>query len=59
VESYKRIITLAAPLEGNANLAAIHSAFEHLNHLKPRALNEPTCGNDHATLKAARAAMVC
>src|ERR1700712_4137332 len=50
-ESYRRIITVAAPLEGDANLAAIRSAFERLNHPKPRALNEPTCGNDHATLR--------
>jgi hypothetical protein len=38
------------PLEGDANLAAIRSAFERLNHPKPRALNGPTCGNDHAAL---------
>jgi hypothetical protein len=42
------------PSEGDTNLAAIRSAFGHLNHPKSRTLNGPTCGNDHAALGCAR-----
>jgi hypothetical protein len=44
---------------GRRKFGAIRSAFERLNHPKPRALNEPSRGCDHATLEAARASMVC
>jgi hypothetical protein len=50
IESCERIITVAAPSEGDTNLAAIPSAFGRLNHPKPRALNRPTCGNHYAAL---------
>jgi hypothetical protein len=46
----QRTVAASATIESDANLAAIRSAFERLNHRKPGALNEPTCGTDHATL---------
>jgi hypothetical protein len=42
VESCERMITVAAPSENDANLAAIRSAFERLNNPKAGALNRPT-----------------
>jgi hypothetical protein len=47
----KRIIAALEPSKGDANLAAIDSAFERLNYPRPCALNEPTCGYGRATLR--------
>jgi len=44
-------MTISEPAKRDANLAAIGSACQGLNHPKPRALDEPTCGHDHAMLR--------